>query len=40
MSNIESVVESYVASWNETDPAKRKSSLAESASTGTTTKKE
>jgi len=22
MSNIESVVESYVASWNETDPAK------------------
>ena len=27
MSNIESVVESYVASWNETDPAKRKSAL-------------
>jgi len=37
MSNIESVVESvdviidaYVASWNETDPAKRKSALATS----------
>ena len=37
MSNIESVVESvdviidaYVASWNETDPAKRKSALAAS----------
>jgi hypothetical protein len=37
MSNIESVVESvdviidaYVASWNETDPAKRQSSLAAS----------
>lgn len=28
MSNIESVVESYVASWNETDPAKRQSALA------------
>ena len=25
MSNIESVVESYVATWNETDPGKRKS---------------
>lgn len=30
MSNIESVVESYVASWNETDPGKRKSALAAS----------
>jgi SnoaL-like domain len=30
MSNIESVVENYVASWNETDPAKRQSSLAAS----------
>jgi hypothetical protein len=30
MSNIESVVETYVASWNETDPAKRKSALAAS----------
>jgi hypothetical protein len=30
MSNIESIVESYVASWNETDPAKRKSALAAS----------
>jgi hypothetical protein len=28
MSNIESVVESYVASWNETDPARRQSALA------------
>jgi hypothetical protein len=28
MSNIESVVENYVASWNETDPAKRQSALA------------
>jgi SnoaL-like domain len=28
MSNIDSVVESYVASWNETDPARRKSALA------------
>ena len=28
MSNIESVVESYVASWNETDPDRRKSALA------------
>lgn len=28
MPNIESVVESYVASWNETDPAKRQSALA------------
>jgi hypothetical protein len=40
MSNIESVVESvdviidaYVASWNETDPAKRKSALAASCAT-------
>ena len=40
MSNIESVVESvdviidaYVASWNETDPAKRQSSLAASCAT-------
>ena len=30
MSNIESVIESYVASWNETDPARRQSSLAAS----------
>ena len=30
MSNIESVVESYVASWNETDPARRRSALAAS----------
>jgi len=30
MSNIESVIESYVASWNETDPARRKSALAAS----------
>ena len=30
MSNIESVIESYVASWNETDPGRRQSSLAES----------
>ena len=30
MSNIESVVESYVASWNETDPDRRKSALAAS----------
>jgi hypothetical protein len=30
MSNIESVVENYVASWNETDPARRQSSLAAS----------
>ena len=30
MSNIESVVESYVASWNETDPARRQSALAAS----------
>jgi SnoaL-like protein len=41
MSNIESVVESvdviidaYVASWNETDPAKRKSALAASCAAG------
>ena len=27
---IESVIENYVASWNETDPAKRKSALAAS----------
>ncbi|MEA2848175.1 MAG: hypothetical protein QOG78_3456 [Rhodospirillaceae bacterium] len=30
MSNIEAVVENYVASWNETDPARRQSSLAAS----------
>ena len=30
MSNIESVVESYIASWNETDPGRRKSALAAS----------
>ena len=30
MSNIEAVVESYVASWNETDAAKRQSALAAS----------
>ena len=30
MSNIESIVENYVASWNETDPARRQSSLAAS----------
>jgi hypothetical protein len=30
MSNIESVVENYVASWNETDPARRQSALAAS----------
>jgi SnoaL-like domain len=30
MSNIESVIENYVASWNETDPARRQSSLAAS----------
>ncbi|HEY2611673.1 MAG TPA: nuclear transport factor 2 family protein [Reyranella sp.] len=30
MSNIESVIESYVASWNETDPARRQSALAAS----------
>jgi hypothetical protein len=30
MSNIESVVESYIASWNETDPGKRKSALVAS----------
>ena len=30
MSNIKSVVESYVASWNETDPGRRKSALAAS----------
>jgi len=28
MSNIESVVENYVASWNETDPARRKAAVA------------
>src|SRR5262245_28746281 len=28
MSNIEAVVESYVASWNETDPGRRQSALA------------
>jgi len=30
MSTIESVVENYVASWNETDPARRKATLAAS----------
>jgi hypothetical protein len=30
MSALESVVENYVASWNETDPARRKSALAAS----------
>jgi SnoaL-like domain len=30
MSALETVVENYVASWNETDPAKRKSALAAS----------
>jgi SnoaL-like domain len=30
MSNIEAVVENYVASWNETHPARRQSSLAAS----------
>ena len=30
MSNIETVVESYVASWNETDPGRRQSALAAS----------
>jgi hypothetical protein len=30
MSTIDSVIESYVASWNETDPARRKSALAAS----------
>ena len=30
MSNIESVIETYVASWNETDPARRQSALAAS----------
>jgi hypothetical protein len=41
MSNIESVVgsvdviiDAYVASWNETDPAKRKSALAASCAAG------
>ncbi|CAN5716198.1 nuclear transport factor 2 family protein [soil metagenome] len=28
MSNIEAIVESYVASWNETDPGKRQSAVA------------
>jgi hypothetical protein len=28
MSTVESVVESYVATWNETDPARRKAGLA------------
>ncbi len=28
MSNIDAVVESYVASWNETDPTRRKAALA------------
>ena len=28
MSNVEAVVESYVASWNETDPGKRQSAVA------------
>ncbi len=30
MSTIESVVENYVASWNETDPSKRRSAIAAS----------
>ena len=30
MSALESVVENYIASWNETEPAKRKSALAAS----------
>lgn len=30
MSNIDSVVESYIESWNETDPARRRSGLAQS----------
>jgi hypothetical protein len=43
MSNIESVVEpvdviidAYVASWNETDPARRKSALAAACAAGAT----
>ena len=28
MSNVESVVENYIASWNETDPGRRQSALA------------
>ena len=28
MSNIDTVVESYVAGWNETDPTRRKAALA------------
>jgi SnoaL-like domain len=33
MSNIESIIEKYVASWNETDPARRQSALAASCAT-------
>lgn len=33
MSNVEAVIENYVASWNETDPGKRGSTLAAACAT-------